>query len=219
MTHICISKLTIIGPDYLNQWWNIVNWTLGNKLQWNLNRNLNIFIQKNAIENVVWKMAAILPGPQCVNKQSFSRPHPWRPLNQWLCYICWVVSELFHNEPNFIQHYNDVIMGAMASQITSLTISLLNRLFRPRSKKTSKHCVTGLWQKIQGWPVNSLHKWPVMWKMFPFDDIMQAAYFWDNYRQVSNISRTLVGNKIVDNSDAVGASPVGAAPTTSSLST
>ena len=21
---------------YLNQWWNIVNWTLGNKLQWNL---------------------------------------------------------------------------------------------------------------------------------------------------------------------------------------
>ena len=39
------------------------------------------------------------------------------------------------------------------------------------------------------------------------------------YRQVSNIRRTLVGNKIVDNWDVVGASPVGAAPTTSSLST
>ena len=39
------------------------------------------------------------------------------------------------------------------------------------------------------------------------------------YRKTSNISRTLVGNKIVDNSDAVGASPVGAAPTTSSFST
>ena len=36
------------------------------------------------------------------------------------------------------------------------------------------------------------------------------------YRKVSNISRTLVGNKIVDHSDVVGASPVGAAPTTSS---
>ena len=34
-----------------------------------------------------------------------------------------------------------------------------------------------------------------------------------------NISRTLVGNKIVDNSDVVGASHVGAAPTTSSFST
>ena len=39
------------------------------------------------------------------------------------------------------------------------------------------------------------------------------------YRKTSNISRTLVGNKIVDNSDHVGASPVGAAPTTSSFST
>ena len=40
-----------------------------------------------------------------------------------------------------------------------------------------------------------------------------------NYRQVSNISRTSVGNKNVDLSDVVGASPVGAAPTTSSFST
>ena len=39
------------------------------------------------------------------------------------------------------------------------------------------------------------------------------------YRQVSNIRRTLVGNKIVDHSDVVGASPVGTAPTTSSFST
>ena len=39
------------------------------------------------------------------------------------------------------------------------------------------------------------------------------------YRQVSNIKHTLVGNKIVDHSDVVGASPVGAAPTTSSFST
>ena len=47
---------------------------------------------------------------------------------------------------------------------------------------------------------------------------------WDNdrkckYRQVSNIRRTLAGNTIVDHSDVVGASPVGAAPTTSSFST
>ena len=40
-----------------------------------------------------------------------------------------------------------------------------------------------------------------------------------DYRQVSNIRRTLVGNWTVDHSDVVGASPVGAAPTTSSFST
>ena len=38
------------------------------------------------------------------------------------------------------------------------------------------------------------------------------------YRQTSNISRTFVGNNIVDHSDVVDASPVGAAPTTSSFS-
>ena len=40
-----------------------------------------------------------------------------------------------------------------------------------------------------------------------------------DYRKTCNISRTLVANKIVDNSDVVGASPVGVAPTTSSFST
>ena len=40
-----------------------------------------------------------------------------------------------------------------------------------------------------------------------------------NYCQVSNIRRTLVSNKTVDHSDVVGASPVGAASTTSSFST
>ena len=40
-----------------------------------------------------------------------------------------------------------------------------------------------------------------------------------NYRQTSNISRTLISNIIVDNSDVVGASPVGPDPTTTLLST
>ena len=40
-----------------------------------------------------------------------------------------------------------------------------------------------------------------------------------NYRKTSNISLTLVGNEIADHSDVVRASPVGAAPTTSSFST
>ena len=40
-----------------------------------------------------------------------------------------------------------------------------------------------------------------------------------NYRKASNIRRTLAGNNIVDQSDVVGASPVGTAPTTSSFLT
>ena len=41
-----------------------------NKLQWNFNWSLYIFIQENACENVVWKMAAILSQPQCVNSSA-----------------------------------------------------------------------------------------------------------------------------------------------------
>ena len=61
VTYICGRKLTIIGwYNGLSPGRNIVNCTLGNKLQWNLNRNSCIFIQENAFENVVCKMAATL---------------------------------------------------------------------------------------------------------------------------------------------------------------
>ena len=57
----------------------------------------------------------------------------------------------------------------------------------------------------------------------PLDYVSAILTHWPlevlQYHKTSNISRTLVGNKLVDNSDVVGASPVGAAPTTSSFST
>ena len=53
---------------------------------------------------------------------------------------------------------------------------LLNRLFRRRSRKTSKLCVTGLCEgNSTVWPVNSPRKWPVTRKMFPFDDVIMSA--------------------------------------------
>ena len=63
--------------------------------------------------------------------------------------------------------------------------------------------------------------------MFVFTQVSYASetygmwhvWMWPTYRQTSNISRTSVGTKIVDHLDVVGASPVGAAPTTSSFST
>ena len=78
VTHICVSKqghhrsrkwlvAWSASSHYLNRWWNIVNWTLRNKVQWNRKQNSCIFIQENAFENVVWKMAVFLSRPQCVN--------------------------------------------------------------------------------------------------------------------------------------------------------
>ena len=74
VTHICVGNLTIIGwlvawsapSHYLNQYWNSVDWTPRNKLQWNVNRNFYICNQENPFENVVWKMPVILSRPQYV---------------------------------------------------------------------------------------------------------------------------------------------------------
>ena len=49
---------------------------------------------------------------------------------------------------------------------------LLDRLFKPRSKKTPKLRVTGLCVGNSPGPVNSPHKGPVTRKMFPFDDVI-----------------------------------------------
>ena len=57
---------------HCNECWIIVNWNLENKLQWNIKRNWYIFIQENAFENVVCKMAATLFWPQCVNSVEVS---------------------------------------------------------------------------------------------------------------------------------------------------
>ena len=54
---------------------------------------------------------------------------------------------------------------------------LLNRLFKRRSKKTSKLRVTGLCAGNSPGPVNSPHKGPVTRKMFPFDDVIMNPSF------------------------------------------
>ena len=59
VTHICVGNLTLIGS---NQYWNIVNWNLINKLHWNLYQSWNIFIQENALENVVCPMVSLCLG-------------------------------------------------------------------------------------------------------------------------------------------------------------
>ena len=69
-------------------------------------------------------------------------------------------------------HYDDVIMGAIASQITSLTI-VYSTVY---SKKISKLRLTGLCAGNSPGPVNSPHKWPVTRKMSPFGDVIMREF-------------------------------------------
>ena len=69
-------------------------------------------------------------------------------------------------------HYNDVIMGAIASQMTSLTI-IYSTVYSgaDQSKHQSSASLAFVWGIHRG-PVNSSHKWPVTRKIFPFDDVI-----------------------------------------------
>ena len=67
-------------------------------------------------------------------------------------------------------------MGAMASQITSLTIVYSTVYSGADQRKYQSSTSLVFVRGIHRWSVNSLHKWPMMRKMFPFDDIIMYCY-------------------------------------------
>ena len=79
-------------------------------------------------------------------------------------------------------HYNDAIMGAVASQITSLTIVYSTENSDADQRKHQSSVSLDFVRVIHRRPVNSPHKWPVMRKMFPFDDVIISCEHGDGYK-------------------------------------
>ena len=69
-------------------------------------------------------------------------------------------------------HYNDVIMGAIASQITSLMIVYSTVYSDADQIKHQSSASLAFVRGIHRGPVNSPHKWPVTPKRFPFDYVI-----------------------------------------------
>ena len=102
--------------------------------------------------------------------QNFGKRSP-----RWV--TCWssITEQDLHQSlstESFSAHYDDVRMGAIASQITSLTIVYsivyLDADQRKHQISASLAFVRGIHRGL----VNSPHKWPVTQKMFPFDDVI-----------------------------------------------
>ena len=72
-------------------------------------------------------------------------------------------------------HYSDIIMGTMASQITSLTIVYSTANSSADQRKYQSSVSLAFVRGINRWPVNSPHKGPVTLKMFPFDDVIMMC--------------------------------------------
>ena len=69
-------------------------------------------------------------------------------------------------------HNIDVIMGAMASQITGVSIVYSTVTSGGYKRKHQSSAFLAFVRGIHWWPVISPHKGPVTRKMFPFDDVI-----------------------------------------------
>ena len=91
------------------------------------------------------------------------------------------------------QHYGDVIMSTMASQITSVSLVYSTICSNADQRKHESSASLAFVRGIHRWLVNSPHKGPVTRKMFPFDDVIMVLKIARRDSQPPNapISRTM----------------------------
>ena len=81
-----------------------------------------------------------------------------------------------HRERCVFYNGSDVIMGTMASQITSLPIAYSTAYSGADQRKHQSSALLAFVRGIHRWSVDSSHKGPVTWKKFPFDDAIIILY-------------------------------------------
>ena len=72
-------------------------------------------------------------------------------------------------------HHSYVIMSAMVSQITGVTIVYSTVCSGADQRKHQSSASLAFVRGIHRWPVNSPHKGSVTQKMFPFDDVIMIS--------------------------------------------
>ena len=89
--------------------------------------------------------------------------------------VCWVEYITRNMHTGTEQHYNDVIISAMASQITSLAIVHSTAYLGVDQRKHQSSASLAFVWGINRWPVNSPYSGPMTRKMFPFDDVIMVS--------------------------------------------
>ena len=116
----------------------------------------------------------------CLLEERFTYPS-YRWLSARLQYLrC-------YNALTKLQYYNDVIMSAIASQITSLTIVYSTIYSDADQRKHQSSASLAFVRGIHRGPVNSPHKWPVTRKMSPFNDVIMSLVL--SYRCIRKLKK------------------------------
>ena len=103
----------------------------------------------------------------CAQIIAFILPHIYETRS-----ASFVGERYMDNHSPVSNQYNDVIMSAMASQMTSLTIVYSTFNSGADQRKHQSSASLAFVREIHRKPVNSPHKKSVTRKMFPFDDVI-----------------------------------------------
>ena len=104
----------------------------------------------------------------------------WRPIPEMpeiISPLVWPANfQRFAANGVSIPQYSDVIMSAMACQITGVSIVYLAVYSGADQRKHQSSASLAFVRGIQRWPVNFARKGPVTQKMFPFDDVIMERF-------------------------------------------
>ena len=200
MTHLCVGNLTIIGSDndLSPGRRQVIIWTnAGILLIGPLGTNfseIQIGIQAFSYKKMHLQMSSVKWLPFCLGFSVLTALVKWATKYPGLTFCdCVSIDDPVTHKLWYSRMFICVNLVKWGYQKVSSRITLhwrhngrdgvsnhqpydclLNRLFRRRSKKTSKLCVLAFVRGIHRGPVNSPHKWPVTRKMFPFDDVIMT---------------------------------------------
>ena len=107
----------------------------------------------------------------------------WPPGNGQMDYVRY--GSLFSMNVTSAEHYSDVMMGAMASRITSFTIVYSAVYSSADERQHQSFASLAFVSGLHRWPVNSAHKWPVTRKCF---HLMTSSWMQKHHQRLTYVS-------------------------------
>ena len=129
---------------------SIVNWTMRNKLKWNSNQNIKLFIHGNAFKNVVCEMVAILSRGRWVNPIAIrNAPKLHQILVSTVAAEALTLSTRTSAPTMLTQHLDGLVQERRNSSAIAMELGL-------SYTNPSIYCTTSVWKEMVTLQVNTL---------------------------------------------------------------
>ena len=162
----CETNAGSPGSSKTMSWFRDINATAGEEM---------IALYDNGVSLLLWQ---IMCSKRCWNI-AFIRANQSEEIRHPISFTCDITTvDVSRLRPLLNKNYiycSDVIMGAMVTQITSLTIVYWTVYSDTDQIKHRNPATLAFVKGIYWSPMDYPHKGPGIWKMFPFDDVIMLT--------------------------------------------